>query len=321
MFNSVSGDRLPQQVTVRVPASTANLGPGFDCLGMALDIWDEITVAATSDVGQAPPPVAPDHVGQAPSPVRGGEDSQVQDLVLLAAQRFCKAAGLAAGNWGVKSRRTIPIGRGLGSSAAAIVAGCLAANALCGKPLDIEAVGQIAADVEGHPDNSTPCLFGGFRVCVLDRTRVVHQSVRVPDGLGCVLFVPDFPLPTHETRKLLPEALSRTDVVFQTSRAALFVAAMANGALEHLGLGTQDRLHQPARGQVFTGMQTLFGAAMGAGALCAYLSGGGPTIAAFVRLGTEGPVRRALDDAAKTHSIGGVTLLTKPSQTGAHLLE
>src|SRR2546425_385289 len=122
MFNSVPGDLLPQQVTVRVPASTANLGPGFDCLGMALDIWDDITVTAGD-------------VGQAPSPVGGGEDAQVHALVLLAAQRFCEAAGVPAGQWRAHSRRTIPIGRGLGSSAAAIVAGCLAANALHGNPL------------------------------------------------------------------------------------------------------------------------------------------------------------------------------------------
>src|SRR5437870_1332314 len=103
MFNGMSGDQLPQGVTVRVPASTANLGPGFDCLGMALDIWDEITVS-------------PNHVGQAPPPVQGrGEDQQVHDLVLLAARRFCEVARLKPGDWSVQSTRMIPIGRGLGS--------------------------------------------------------------------------------------------------------------------------------------------------------------------------------------------------------------
>lgn len=292
-------------VTIRVPATTANLGPGFDCLGLALDLWDEVTLR-------------PIQAG-APAPHPNTEDHQYQELVRLAAERFYAETGTTQAELEIGCKRAIPLGRGLGSSAAAIVAGVLGANALAGRPLDHEAVGRLAAAIEGHPDNSTPCLFGGFQVCVLDGHGVLHQAVPVPEGLGCVLFVPDFALPTHETRKLLPKELSRADVVYQTSRAALLVAALTSGNLAHLHEATQDRLHQPARGQVFTGMWALFEAAMSAGALCVYLSGGGPTVLALSK-GDTTRLERVLGEAARNHGIAGRTLVTRPSDLGAYVV-
>lgn len=304
---------MADSVTVRVPATTANLGPGFDCLGLALDIWDEVTLTQ--------------YVAQAPSPAGSSEDHQYQELVRLAAERFYAETGTPQRQHQITCQRAIPLGRGLGSSAAAIIAGVLGANALAGTPLDPEAVGQLAANIEGHPDNSTPCLFGGFQVCVLAERallnqtehRLLHQAVPFPETLGCVLFVPDFALPTHETRKLLPTELSRADVVYQTSRAALLVAALATGNLAHLHEATQDRLHQPARGQVFTGMWALFEAAMSAGAVCVYLSGGGPTVLA-VSTGDGTRLERVLGEAARNHGIAGRTLATSPTARGAHLV-
>lgn len=292
------------EVTVRVPATTANLGPGFDCLGLALDLWDEVTI--TQHVAQT----------RAPAPAGSSEDHQYQELVRLAAERFYAETGTPQVELAIGCKRAIPRGRGLGSSAAAIVAGCLGANALAGNPLGEEAVGRLAAEIEGHPDNSTPCLFGGFQVCVLTDREVLHQAVPLPEGLTCVLFVPDFALPTHETRKLLPKELSRADVVYQTSRAALLVASLMTGALKNLHEATQDRLHQPARGQVFTGMWALFEAAMSAGALCVYLSGGGPTVLAL-STGDGTRIERVLGEAARSHGIAGRTLITQPSEQGA----
>ena len=259
-----------RKIEVRTPASTANLGPGFDCMGLALDIYDSVTLSLAEETGELA------H--------QEGLDKQHTDLVLLAARRLYQEIGLTAPELAAVSQRAIPLGRGLGSSAAAIVAGLLGANALAGNPLTQEAVGELAAQIEGHPDNSSPCLYGGFQLCVTAEERLVHLAIPLPAGLNAVLFIPGFAMPTHETRRLLPTELSRGDVVFQTSRAALVIAALATGKVNYLRLATQDRLHQPARGKVFPGMWALFEAALDAGALCAYLSGGGPTVLALTPL-------------------------------------
>ncbi|MBI2886276.1 MAG: homoserine kinase, partial [Chloroflexi bacterium] len=295
---------LPRRVRIRVPATTANLGPGFDCLGMALDIHDDVYVS----------------IGEMQQAAEAGLEGQYHALVRLAAGRFFQAVGQEPPSLVVSSERRIPLGRGLGSSAAAIVAGVLGANALAGGPLDSAAVADLAAAIEGHPDNSTPCLYGGLQVCVMDGERLAHAQVPLAAELTAALYVPDFPLPTHETRKLLPAALSRADVVFQTSRTALLVAALATGQVEHLRLATQDRLHQPARGSVFPAMWGLFDAALEAGALCAYLSGGGPTVLALA-LGDARPVSKAMEQKATSLGIKGEARMARPSAAGARVLE
>lgn len=295
---------LPRAVTVRVPATTANLGPGFDCLGFALDITDTVTLR------RAPGGAA----------ALRDADRQQGELVLLAARRCFAAAGIAVPDLSVECLRAIPLGRGLGSSAAGIVAGVVAANELAGRPLDLEALGGLAAQIEGHPDNSSPCIFGGFQVALLEGDRLVHLAVPVPAGLAAVLFIPDFAMPTHETRKLIPEALSRADVVFQTSRAALMVGALAQGRLDLLDTATQDRLHQPARGSVFPGMWDLFAAAKEAGAACAYLSGGGPTVMALAGGANGEVVRAAMERTAVRLGIGGESRIARPSVSGATVI-
>ena len=291
----------PHKVRIRVPATTANLGPGFDCLGMSLDIFDTVTLT----------------MGEKATPEEGDDLArQYAELVRLAVGHLYRALELEPPEVAVAMQRTIPVGRGLGSSAAAIVAGLLGANTLAGSPISQESLGELAASIEGHPDNATPCLYGGFQVCVMEQERLVHLSLPLPTGLQAVLFIPDFPLPTHESRKLLPKELSRADVVFQTSRTALLVAALATNRLEHLHIATQDRLHQPARGTLFPGMWPLFEAAREAGALCAYLSGGGPTVVALTLDGAE-HIREALEQVALKLGIKGEARIAQPTETGA----
>lgn len=293
---------MAASVELRAPATSANLGPGFDCLGLALDIFDTVRLAE----GEAPPP-------------GDGLEAGHRALVLLAAARFYQRTGLRPRPLTVECDHAIPVGRGMGSSAAAIVAGVLGANALEGSPLALGEVAELCAQIEGHPDNSTPCLLGGLQVSVLQDGELTRVGVPLPPGLEAALFIPDFPMPTHETRKLLPAQLSRADVLFQVGRTALLVAALATGALDVLRFATQDKLHQPARGQVFAGMFPLFDAALEAGALCACLSGGGPTVLAL----TQGPaasVAEALAAAARRLGVAGVARVTRPTQVGAHLL-
>ena len=300
-----ANERCVSVIRVKVPASTANLGPGFDFLGMALDLYDEVTLSMDEPEDESEP---------------SGEDAQYLELVQLGINHFYKERGKPVPVLTLTCDRHIPVGRGLGSSAAAIVAGIAGADAISGSYLDPAVLVKQAAAVEGHPDNSTPCFYGGLQVCVQDEGELVNVGLPLPDGLEVALFVPDFALPTHETRRLLPESLSRADVVYQSSRAALLVASLATGKLENLRVATQDRLHQPARGQLFPQMTDLFDAALDAGALCAYLSGGGPTIAAWT-LGSAEAVRAALAERVEQAGLHGQTFVCKPSLSGVTVTE
>ncbi len=207
------------------------------------------------------------------------------------------------------------------SARAQATAGGAGPNALPGSPLPPAAVAELAAQIEGHPDNSTPCFYGGLHVCVLDDDgKLTDVPVPLPSGLDAVLFIPDFPMNTHETRKLLPQSLSRGDVVFQVGRAAVLVAALATGATGALRFATQDKLHQPARGAVFTAMFPLFDAALAAGAACAFLSGGGPTVLALATGGASA-IGRAFGEAAKRLGVNGEVRIAHPSPRGTEVLE
>jgi homoserine kinase len=286
-------------VTVRVPATSANVGPGFDSLGLALAITQEITLTV------GPPAGAPDGLSR---------------LVVDAARATYRAAKVEVPELSASGDSTIPIGRGLGASAAARAAGIVGANALLGGPLGEDQVLVLGAGLEGHADNMAPALFGGLRVVVKDGDRFVHLAAPIASGLHVVLFIPDFEMPTNESRKLLPESVSKEDAVHNIGRAAMLVAALSRGDWGLLDLATQDRLHQPARTSLFRAMPEVFAAAKGAGAHAAYLSGGGSTIAAFATERMD-DVAFAMLEAAKARGYSGRTIVTEPSDRGAEVLK
>lgn len=290
---------MPESVTVRVPATSANLGPGFDCLGMALDLWGTITVTA----GQS-----------------GGEEEPMGHMALVAARAVYERAGKKTPPLAAQYKGHIPIARGLGASAVARVGGVVAANVLAGRPLDREELLAVATALEGHADNAAPAVFGGFQVSVIEEGRVLHTSAPLPRGLYAVLFVPELRMATKESRKLLPDALSRADVVHNTGRAALLVAAMARGRFDLLDAATGDRLHQRARSKLFPGMYDIFAAARDAGAHCAYLSGGGSTICALATAEQE-RIAEAMFRAAAKRETPGETIITTPAAGGAEVVE
>lgn len=292
---------LAKTIIVRAPATTANLGPGFDCLGMALDLWAEVAISTEA----APPDFSPD---------------PAERMAADAARRLYLRVGREApdGLW-AQYRARIPVARGLGASAVARAAGLLGANALLGKPLDQEAILGLGTELEGHPDNMAAVLFGGLQVVVLDGEAVVHAGLTAPAGLKAVLFVPDVEMPTDESRRALPKELSRQDAVHNIGRAALLVAALAGGRLELLDVATRDRLHQPARAKIFPAMEPVFQAARQAGALAVFLSGGGSTILALASRDEE-KIGRAMAEAAARKGVGGETLITKPSDQGAQVI-
>ncbi len=291
---------MPHTVTVRVPATSANLGPGFDSIGLALAIAQDVTVSLR--------PLEP-HPGG------------LSRLVLDAARSAYRLARVETpAEIYAFGRPSIPVGRGLGASAAARAAGIVAADALMGGVLTAEQKLTLGANLEGHADNMAPALFGGLRVVVRDGDRFRHVAAALAPGLKVVLYVPDFDMPTNESRKLLPQQLSREDAIHNIGRAALLVAALANGDWDALDTATQDRLHQPARAKLFPAMPEIFAAAKSAGALCAYLSGGGSTIAAFA-LADEQRIADAMLAAATAHGLSGRTRVTEPSPVGAEVIE
>ena len=290
---------MPDSVSVRVPATSANLGAGFDCLGIALDLWSTITV----------------HLG------RDNDADPMARMAYTAARRVYDKAGIAMPRqMGARYEGDIPIARGLGASAVARVGGLVAANVLAGRPLNDELLLELGTDLEGHADNVAPALFGGFQVSVVQDGRVQHTPAAVPDALRAVLFVPELRMPTKESRKLLPSHLTRGDVVHNSSRTALLVAALAAGRFDLLDTAVDDRLHQPPRSKLFPAMYAIFEAAKAAGAHCAYLSGGGSTLCALAT-DREQAIADAMLEAARAREVAGYTIATKPTQKGAELIQ
>jgi homoserine kinase len=287
----------PSSVTVRVPATSANLGPGFDCLGLALDIWSTVTIS-TEPSGDHPLARMAENAARA----------------LFAAAEMPYPEGLAASYGG-----SIPVARGLGASAVARAGGLLAANTLAGDPFDREHLLYLATELEGHADNAAPALFGGLQIVVRGRSSITRLSVPLPSGLKAVLLIPELRMPTQKSRKLLPQSLSRADTVANASRAALLVAALAQGRFDLLAEATADRLHQPARAKLFPAMYAIFDAAVGAGAHCAYLSGGGSTICALCSENEQG-IADAMLEAARSRDVKAETRITAPTERGAEVI-
>ena len=290
---------MTDRVIVRVPATSANLGSGFDCLGLALAITADVSVA----------------IG--PSPHANGP---LESMVATAFRAAHRAAGREEPReCAVVWEGNLPVARGLGASAAARAAGIVAANALMGGALDDDALLALGAELEGHADNMAPALFGGLQIVVRDAGRWQRLAVPLAAGLKVVLFVPDFEMPTQESRRQLPQKLNREDAVFNVGRATMLVAALAQGRWDLLDSATQDRLDQPARAEIFPPMIEIFAAAKEAGAHAAYLSGGGSTIAALATEHEE-RIARLMQQAAIARGYSGSTIITEPSAQGAQVV-
>ena len=288
-------------VTVRVPTTSANLGPGFDSLGVALD-WTALLTVTLVD-----------------TPVAGPFDP-VERMTAQAVAAFFEAAGEPLAGVQVRFEGDMPVGRGLGMSAAARGAGVVAANALLDNRLSMDELLPLAVKLEGHGDNIIPALLGGLQVVVDDEGTQVHMPVAIPEDLRLALLIPEFDMPTHESRKRLPESLTRGQSVHNIGRAALIVAAIAGHRYDLLRVATEDILHQPARGTLYPAMYPIFTAAYAAGAHGAYLSGGGSTIAAFVT-SNEDAVTGAMREAAAAHGLQSQTRVVAFSSNGTEVVD
>jgi homoserine kinase len=300
-------------VTMRVlaPATTANLGPGYDCLGLALDLWNELEVVVGTAVPDGEPLV--EVLGEG-----AGELATDRDNLVYRAMAFLfQEAGRDIPPVGLRCHNEIPLKRGLGSSAAAIASGLVAANLLCDKTFNDDELLEMAATIEGHPDNVAAAIHGGLQLVVTDQDRLYAAPINVPLELTAVLFIPDFRIATSDARAVLPDKVSIKDAVYNMSRAALLLAGMATNRPEYFRLATQDRLHQPYRQSLFPAMELLFRAALDAGALGVFLSGSGSTVLALTQ-GREMTVAYEIAEAAKQAGIDGRVRITQPTTRGAH---
>lgn len=282
---------------MRAPATSANLGPGFDCLGLALDLWNDVEA------------------------VPGAARPDTQNLILRAAQRVFDEVGAPNPGFSLACDNRIPFGRGLGSSAAAISCGVLIANHCLGQPLSEGDCVRVATLVEGHPDNVAPCLLGGIRVAtVTDAGDVVQCAVPSPLSLRGVVFIPDQRVPTSHARDVLPVQVQRADALFNVARASLLVAALAAGRRDLLAEATRDRLHQPFRQSLFPAGAALLQCALDAGALGAFTSGAGPTVLALCdSASTAAAVQDAFRATARMRAAPGQTLCLDLITRGAYV--
>jgi homoserine kinase len=290
------------RLTIRTPATSANLGPGFDCLGIALDVWAEVRVETVRSASRAE-----------------GAARLVEQGINAAFEGVGLAPPLS-----IAWDNAIPLARGLGGSASLRAAGLLAGNALLDNLHDAETLLVLGTRLEGFPDNMSPTLFGGLQVSlkVSDR-QALHVGAPVPEDLCVVVFVPDFEMPTQEGRRRIARTpFTREDAVANFGRIALLVAAMGAGRYDLLDEATQDRYHQPVRSEIFPGLKPIMAAAKEAGAAASYLSGGGSTVAAFVR-GRDGTERvaRLMAQAAIANGFSGRSIITAPSKRGAYVAE
>jgi homoserine kinase len=297
-------------VTVEAPASTANLGPGFDALALALDMHLRVTVTPL------------DH-GSEQLIVEGeGADEIGLDAgnrFLIGLERGLQVVGLEPPVMRIEMNNEIPLARGLGSSAAAVVAGLRAAEALAETELGIERLHAIASEVDGHPDNVGAALLGGFVIVARDGAGAPRAArFEPPDGLVAALFIPAKPLRTAQMRAALPAQVAHGDAAHNISRAALVVAALTANRLELLGAMAEDRLHEPQRAVHFEALPGLIAAAQAAGALGAALSGAGSTVIALCAdTDAAARVAAAMEAYALSAGVEGRSSVVRPTPAGA----
>lgn len=318
--------RTRKRVTVKVPATTANLGSGFDACGLALDIWNVLTVERSNEF-----------VFEIEGEGAQNLPRDETNLVVVGLEAAFKYNGATPPALRYHCVNKVPFARGLGSSSSAIVSGILAGLAIGNFQLSMdksEEMLQIAAQIEGHPDNVGPCIYGGFQIGIHSGEQWSSSRVQVPDGLMCVVFVPDHCSETKEARGVLPEKIEQKDAIFNCARVALLIQAFATGDLAGLRHATEDCLHQPYRKGMHPHMAPLVEAAREAGAHGCCLSGAGPSVVAFTsgRMGDvlaqnsaerqERQVALAMLQTGDemTPPCPGRVFITKPVEVGAHIV-
>lgn len=300
-----------KKVRVKVPASTANLGPGFDTLGMALDLyaWIEMGLADQTRIHL---------IGDQ----MNGIPTDKSNLIYKVAQMVFEKAGVHHPELEISMYSDIPLTRGLGSSASAIVGGLAAANALIGSPLSDDTLFQMATALENHPDNVGAALFGGLVVAFWDGERAEHIRVEPDDRLEVVVAIPHFQLSTEKARHVLPREQSLTNAVFNVGHSSVLVAAFCTGRLDMIAGAMKDALHQPYRAALVPGLAKILAEATDHGALGVALSGAGPTMLALVDKNSsrKAELEQFLLGTLKAEQIEATLMRLAPDRGGVQVL-
>ncbi|MGL5380868.1 homoserine kinase [Clostridium sp.] len=256
-------------VRVRVPATSANIGPGFDSLGIAFDLYnvfefEEIEKGLVfEDIPQ--------------------EFCNEDNIIYIAMKKCFLKANYNAKGLKIKAvKQDIPISRGLGSSSSCIVAGLMGANFIMGNKLSKDEIFNIGVEMEGHPDNIAPAVFGGMVVSVMEEGKTVYNKLDIKDGISFIGLIPDFRLETEKARNVLPKEVSLKDSIFNLSRSALIVSCFITGRYDLLKFACKDALHQKYRSKLIDNFDNVYGKCFDLGALGCFLSGAGPTIMAII---------------------------------------
>lgn len=257
-------------VKIRVPATSANMGPGFDSLGIAFNLYNEFEFSEEGTENKF---------------YGFKEEFCNEENIVYKAMITCfekckyKPKGIKIN----LLREDIPISRGLGSSSTCIVAGLLGANNIMGNPLTVNELFKIGVEIEGHPDNIAPAFFGGMVVSVLDDGEALYNKIDIKRGITFVAIIPDFELSTSTARKVLPKKVSLKDAVYNISRVSLMISAFVNGNYDLLKYGCKDAIHEKYRSPLIKNYDLVYNKCISFGALSCFLSGAGPTIMVLIK--------------------------------------
>jgi homoserine kinase len=295
--------------SVKAPASSANLGPGFDAVGLALDLWNTVTIDTDGDAG---------------SVINTGTEAHLlegrENLTVTAMRDFAAHHGRTLPEFSIVAETNIPVARGLGSSAAALVSGLIAANHLLELGKSIDDLFAFAWGMEGHGDNVGAVLYGGAILAV----PAIRHAIQLWDGsdigLSAVVFIPEITGATWAARAALPGTLPYADAVSNIAHAAGLVIGLKTGDHQLIGTGMNDMMHEPYRARLFPHLDPMKAAAVRAGAIGAALSGAGPTVLSLVPRDRVAEVFHALDCTSTRLEVPGRTLAPGVVGTGAHLI-
>lgn len=308
------------KVKVKVPATTANLGPGFDCLGLALPIYNEVTLEET---------VMPGSGIEIKIENDRNDDSVLfvptdeNNIVYKAIELLYNSIGMTPSELKITINTKIPLARGLGSSASVIVGGLLAANSLLGNPADEAAILSIATEVEGHPDNVVPCIVGGFVASSQrDDGSIFYNKMQWPQKWNLSVCIPDFELQTDISRSVLANEVSRKDAIFNIQHVAMLIASVYEQNDEMMKFALQDRLHQPFREKLVPGFKEIQDKLkFEENVLGCVLSGAGPSVLVISKEKELNKIEDCVSEIWQSFNIKSEILHLQPVETGAQIIE
>lgn len=296
-------------IRVRVPATTANMGPGYDVLGMALSQYSTFQCQEDDKISLS---------------IKGLESEKLvnQDheanLVVRSMNHLFKYVDKYPKGYKLEIINDIPLARGMGSSASAIVGGLLVANYLVGANLDQDEILKLATQIEGHPDNVAPALMGNIVLSTkAPDDQVIYHSIKPFDDLTCVLFIPDYEVSTSMSRAVLPQSISMADAVHTSGHLSLMLAGFMTGNKDLIGQTMVDRLHEPYRKSLIKNFDDFKASALEVGAFAFSLSGSGSTIIAYCDHDSAPHVKRAFKEVSQKYSISGTSKIIAPCSQGA----